>query len=86
MYQEKWVSEAQYLGVTGRCRPNGPLPLIKPPDSSSSVDGKAAASKPCTGVVFATRVTDARLERCAIPQLQNFGVTSRIKHGMAKLP
>lgn len=86
MYQVKWVSEAQYLGVTGCCRSNDQLPLLKPPDSSLSVDGKAAASKLCTGVVFATPVTDARLERCAIPQLQNFRVTSRIKHRMAKLP
>lgn len=62
------------------------MPLLKPPDSSSSVDGKAAASKLCTGVVFAIPVTDARPERCAIPQLQNFEVASRINHEMAKLP
>ncbi|KEH20094.1 hypothetical protein MTR_8g067465 [Medicago truncatula] len=48
--------------------------------------GKQQASKLCMGVVFATPVIDARLERCAIPQFQIFGVTSRIKHSVAKLP
>jgi hypothetical protein len=74
------------LRVVGLCRPNGPLPPLELLDSASSMDGTAEASKLCMCMVFATPLVDAMVEKRGIPQLQNFGVTSRIKHGVAKLP
>jgi hypothetical protein len=50
------------------------------------MDGTAATYKLCMCMVFATPLVDVMVERRGIPQLQHFGVTSRIKHGVAKLP